>query len=515
MSADQAPRQRTSFTDIERQELRAHHQNYPATSRPALASWFELSFGRKISVSSVHDILSDKYAYLDDVEATAATRKQRGPQWRDLEDALFRWWQEEQPRRPTGKELKDKANELWQLIPACQGKSVPSFSDGWLTNWRTRHGLAQPRWPENTTSITASGNSMRVQVASKVIPFDLPQPMLSAMPDSRLDKYRTKRQCTKRSEGQPTMLDINSLIGGPTSELMVPHTVAVPPRNFHNTSSSFNSVLWQNVWELFSKCSGQAARDTTMPAKRVLNVFNPILSAAELNLKAKNPVLFFDSYSYMWQDAVLQRQEALVLELRKAINLLNMADLFKLPRSMPEKHTTIYDEWFLDYICPEVLHWPSPGIPEEDNEDCVTLIRENSETMSLSKRQEPQSHTVITSTVGKGGRVDIWTRTYTNKLSPNQTGVVEQLFLNIAITPPSDACSVPRTVFHLSRETSEYKSTLLTPIISFRRTRPASDDIFQIARHGTSEALQKALSSGQASLSDCDTKGRSLINVGH
>lgn len=207
MSADQALRQRISFTDIERQGLRTHHQKYPATSRPALASWFELQFGRRISVSSVHDILSNKYAYLDNAEATGATRKQRGPQWRDLEDALSKWWQEEQPRRPTGKQLKEKATELWRLIPACQGKNVASFSDGWLTNWRTRHGLAQPRGPENTTYITASDDSMRVQAALKIIQFvefDSPQPTLPAVRDSNVDKYRTKRQCTKRPEGQPT-----------------------------------------------------------------------------------------------------------------------------------------------------------------------------------------------------------------------------------------------------------------------------------------------------------------------
>jgi hypothetical protein len=249
MSADQALRQRISFIDIERQGLRAHHQKYPATSRPALASWFELQFGRRINVSSVHDILSNKYAYLDNAEATGATRKQRGPQWRDLEDALFKWWQEEQPRRPTGKELKEKATELWWLIPACQGKNVPSFSDGWLTNWRTRHGLAQPRGPENTTYITASDDSMRVQAVLKIIQFvefDSPQPTLPAVRDSNVDKYRTKRQCTKRPEGQPTN---NSVIDRPTSEHMVPDTVAMPSQNFYKISSSFNSILWHNIWE--------------------------------------------------------------------------------------------------------------------------------------------------------------------------------------------------------------------------------------------------------------------------
>jgi hypothetical protein len=513
MSADQALRQRTSFTDIERQGLRAHCQKYPATSRPALALWFELQFGRKIGVSSVHDILSDKYTYLDNEEATAAMRKQRGPQWRDLEDALFKWWQEQQPCRPTGKELKGKANELWQLIPTCQRQKVPSFSDGWLTNWRNRHGLAQPRGLENTMYITASGGSMGVQEPSKAIPFDVPWPMWPAMPDSHVDKHRTKRQCISRPKGQPAMLDINSVMNGPTLELTVPHAVVVPSQNFHKISSSFNSGLWQNVWELFSNCSVQAARDMIIPAERVLGVFNPILRAAESNLKAKFSELLFDFDSYMWQDWERQRQKALVLELRKAINILNTAELFKRPRLVPKRHATIYDEWFLDYISPEILRSPSPRIPEDENGDGTTLVQQSLGTLSLLKRRKSQSHTFIISSVGKGGRIDVCTRTCNSNLNTDENDLVEQLFLEITITPPSDTFLIPQTVFRLSRETSRYRSTLLTPIISFRRIRPDSDDIFQIARYGTSEDLQRALSSGKASLSDCDTEGRSLMNV--
>jgi hypothetical protein len=513
MSTDRATRQRTSFTDIERQGLRAHHQKYPATSRPALASWFELQFGRKISVSSVHDILSDKYAYLDNGEATAATRKQRGPQWRDLEDTLFRWWHNEQPRRVTGKELKDKANELWRLIPACQGKNIPSFSDGWLTNWRTRHGLAQPRGPEKFTSITPSGDSMQVQMAPKVIRFDLPQFMMPTMADPLMDRYRTKRQCTKRLEMQPTKLNVNSVIDRPTSELMFLHTVVVTPQTLHKTSSSFNSILWHNVWELFLNSSTQAAHDTIMPAERILNVFNPILRAAELDLKAKNSALIFNSHRYMWQDTMQQRKEALVLELGKAINFLNTAGLFKLPRSAPERHGTIYDEWFLDFMRPEVLRSTSPEIPEDESGNFSTHVRQSTETLSLLKRRKSQHHTAITLSVGNGGRIDVWTRTCNGNFGSDEDDLVEQVYVNITITPPRGTYSVPQTAFRLSRETSQYKSTLLTPIISFRRTRPDSDDIFKIARYGTSEALQRALSSGKASLTDCDTKGRSLVNV--
>ncbi len=107
--------ERISFTDKGRQRLREYHKNIPSLTPHQLASRFESEFGRRVSNSSVYDILSDKYAYLDNAEASNATRRNRGPQWVELEDALFQWWQGIQPRDITGKELKVKANEIWQI----------------------------------------------------------------------------------------------------------------------------------------------------------------------------------------------------------------------------------------------------------------------------------------------------------------------------------------------------------------------------------------------------------------
>lgn len=143
MSVAQKPKQRISFTDAERQMLRRYHKDQPSLTPQQLASWFQGELGRKVSNSSIYDILSEKYAYLDDTEASDTSRRNRGPQWMELEDALFQWWRRVQPRDVTGKELKSRANEIWRTLPACHGKKVPSFSDGLLTNWRERHGLGQ------------------------------------------------------------------------------------------------------------------------------------------------------------------------------------------------------------------------------------------------------------------------------------------------------------------------------------------------------------------------------------
>jgi hypothetical protein len=123
------PKQRIPITDIERQQLRKHEKEHPTLTQEGLISWFEQEFGRKISGSSISDTLSNKYSYLDNGEARDGGRK-KGPQWPELEDALFQYWQDAQPRNVTGPELKMKATELWQAMSICQDKRVPSFSDG-------------------------------------------------------------------------------------------------------------------------------------------------------------------------------------------------------------------------------------------------------------------------------------------------------------------------------------------------------------------------------------------------
>jgi hypothetical protein len=130
MSTAPDPKKRKSFTDVERQRLRLYHYTYPGLPTPQLASWFESELGRKVSNSSVHDILSQKYAYLDSAEATYSLRKKKGPQWAELEDALFKWWQEVRPREVTGRELKLKAEEIWKSLPESRGRRRRRFQMG-------------------------------------------------------------------------------------------------------------------------------------------------------------------------------------------------------------------------------------------------------------------------------------------------------------------------------------------------------------------------------------------------
>jgi hypothetical protein len=266
--------------------------------------------------------------------------------------------------------------------------------------------------------------------------------------------------------------------------------------------------LWNNIWEPFSSFSDRAARDIIIPAEKIVKVFEPFFGAAEEYLK-QNPVCLC---YYASQRTVMNS------EFRKVISLLNTARWFTLPGSVKERQATIIEDWFLDFIHPEMARSPSPELPAEGSNDPISPVLNNVHGLHLPRRQKPQSQAVISSSVGAGGRIDIWTKTYNNAQSGNIRDVAEQYYANITITPPLDTTNVhnvPQIVFQLARETTQYTSTLLTPIINFRRTRPDDNEIFTIARFGTSEELQRALFNGKASLNDCDTKGRSLINVNH
>lgn len=57
-----------SITDAQRQALRAwFKQQYPKPRQRDCIPWFEKQYNHRLAASTVSDILSDKYSYLDQV----------------------------------------------------------------------------------------------------------------------------------------------------------------------------------------------------------------------------------------------------------------------------------------------------------------------------------------------------------------------------------------------------------------------------------------------------------------
>jgi hypothetical protein len=534
MSAAQNSKQRIAFTDIERQKLRCYHNSYPSLSPPQLALWFESQFGRKVSNSSVYAILSNKYAYLDDTEATDAVRKKKGPQWAELEDTLFKWWQDVQPRDVTGKELKIKANELWLMLPACQGKKAPSFSDGWLSNWRVRHGLAQST--RGTDVVQANfevGKMEKSQCAPVSRAFCVPQSIPSQ-----------NSNWTISNSGPPFTLPIErNLHFGHMSLPYSVHQISVNSQSLSTSPSipkcyppiassnqglrrhevkrakltdsrpldaanlrdivpcpkppkaviPFDKTPWKSVQDLFSKCNALKEDDLIMTNNVIVNCFKPILSSLE--------------YSH----SLLGPQNVAVVNMKKAIRLFAASENFRVRQARDKSQHLILEEWLLDFINHETLRYQSPEYEATE----VQSTSNRSLMVVMPSRRPKGSHCLTTnvSPFAKDGRVDICTRTYTGLDMENSEQVTQHFQAKIVITPPATLLSVPQTIVHLAMHTETYTSTLLTPVISFRTIIPLDSKIFKIAKGGTSTDLQMMLSKGEASLTSCDPYGRSLINV--
>jgi hypothetical protein len=86
---------RQSVSNKERKALRQWYQcQHPKPRQSDAARWFESTFGRRITQSTVSESLSDRFTYLDATVTSNISFRQRQPQWPILEAILFEWHQQ-------------------------------------------------------------------------------------------------------------------------------------------------------------------------------------------------------------------------------------------------------------------------------------------------------------------------------------------------------------------------------------------------------------------------------------
>jgi len=547
MSTANKPKQRKSFTDKERQRLRLYHKSYPTLTPHQLALWFEKEFGRRVSNSSVYDILSAKYAYLDTTEATDAVRKKKGPQCPELEEELYRWWQEVQPRDVNGKELRMKASDIWHTLLSCHGDKVPSFSDGWLSNWRARYGLTQftratdvkqsglnkerteniqsvasdlkiirsPQLFDSTISNPPSPLTLPLEKWHHFAPMDFPDSVCQSICDPQFvwALPSTTHFCAPLNPPNQNKADLE--VCEPPVKRMLPeggHKVngleltsshqssTASPRvcaahlGIYNPIDLSDKAMWNGIRRLFLMCNDQIGRDLTTTSTVVLNVLEPFLSSLDFKSQECSEIIH-------WR----QRKA------KKAIGLLYAAEEFRLQQAEDGLQHIFYEDWFLDFIEIRVLQSASPDPTAPD--EAPSSRYSSSDDAIFKQHSNLRSKASFFSPITRNGTVDIWTRTYTNGNTANDEYAVEQFHATTVITPPTGIHSVPQIIIQLATRTTKSTSTISMPVISFRPIIPESSAIFNIAEYGTSSDLQMMLSRQGNSLYDCDPAGRSLINV--
>ena len=153
-----------AISEAQKKALRTwFRQQYPKPCQRDCIPWFESQFNQQIRPSTVSDILSDRYIYLDNRPVHPATDKhptyrQRPANWPILEDILYQWQQGIESRNGlvTGDMLIEKARQIWPQIPDYQNFPAPEFSTGWLHNFKRRYNIRMRKQHGEALSISQS-----------------------------------------------------------------------------------------------------------------------------------------------------------------------------------------------------------------------------------------------------------------------------------------------------------------------------------------------------------------------
>lgn len=152
------PVKRTAYTADEKRALRAHHAANKKLSQSGLCAWFAAKFGKPIRQPTVSEVLSSQYSYLDEELSQPARKRFKQPAHPDLERMLADWhFRAQKDVTITGDVLREKAHQFWTRLPQYRNLKQPSWSDGWLDNFKKRHQIKGIRLHGEAASVDKHG----------------------------------------------------------------------------------------------------------------------------------------------------------------------------------------------------------------------------------------------------------------------------------------------------------------------------------------------------------------------
>lgn len=89
----------------------------------------------------------------------------------------------------------------------------------------------------------------------------------------------------------------------------------------------------------------------------------------------------------------------------------------------------------------------------------------------------------------------------------------EAFAAKLLFTPASTSHSNVQVIIDIASCADQNHKVFFTPTLTFRAMVPSDSEVFRVVEGGSVKKLKKLLSSGAASLGDCDSMGRSLLNV--
>ena len=125
------------------------------------------------------------------------------------------------------------------------------------------------------------------------------------------------------------------------------------------------------------------------------------------------------------------------------------------------------------------------------------------------------SPNIVRSWTLQHGRFDAIFRTMLLPDAEDQdTEIANEAFTaKLLITPTSASVPNFQVIVDIASRAYQNRTVCFTPTLTFRAMIPSDSEVFRVVEGGSTKRLQKLLSSGAASLGDCDSMGRSLLNV--
>lgn len=123
-----------------------YNQSAHRIPQKEVTEWFRKTYNKDLSQSTISEILSPKYSYLDDGSVRLGDiKKIRAPKFPLLDNAVYEWLQQREVEGLpiSGDMIKQAATRFWSKIPAYASLPLPDFSNGWLDKFRRRHYIQQ------------------------------------------------------------------------------------------------------------------------------------------------------------------------------------------------------------------------------------------------------------------------------------------------------------------------------------------------------------------------------------
>lgn len=168
---------RTSISHTQKISLREQRRKYPQKSDRDLQQWFSAIYNQSIALSSISEILSPRYAFLDMSDSFSTNtnfKRRRTERWPELEQALFEWIQRAETQIPiTGDTVKEKAQFFWTNLSCYKDQPMPSFSNGWLQKFQSRRSIKSRKQHGEESSVLNETEEAMAAIREKLSAYSL------------------------------------------------------------------------------------------------------------------------------------------------------------------------------------------------------------------------------------------------------------------------------------------------------------------------------------------------------